>query len=199
MPSDAMIEAEFAAETGPWKVFYVKSNAAEVQQLVVPWFIAMYRLSYAKLDVIKQVMATATNLGLIECVQTAVEAFPVALNDVAKRVKAAVGLYFDFLGYPCSATSDSKTTDSSFNKPNIDIARNPHLSGLSRPGVPPIAWETKERHSALVLTVPSRRRDRMFLKFLSMSLVYTCVYLFILLSFHIYENWYILVYTGTTF
>ncbi len=43
-------------EIGPWIVFMVKSNAVEVQRLVVPWFIAMYGLSYAKslkLDVIK--------------------------------------------------------------------------------------------------------------------------------------------------
>ena len=40
-----------------------------------------------------------------------------------------------------------------FNKPIIDIAGNPHLAGLSRPGVPPIVWETKEKRTGLARTV----------------------------------------------
>ena len=42
---------------------------------------------------------------------------------------------------------------SDFEKPLIDITTNVHLSGLSRPGVPPIVWETKERHSTRARTV----------------------------------------------
>jgi hypothetical protein len=97
-----MASRDIETQLGPWKVFMVKSKAIEVQRLVVPWFIAMYRLSYSKslkLDVIKQVvMTTAPRLGLIECCKTAAAEFPVGLNDVAKRVIAAAGMYFDI---PC--------------------------------------------------------------------------------------------------
>ncbi len=40
-----------------------------------------------------------------------------------------------------------------FDKLIIKIATNPHLSGLSRPGVPSIVWETKERRATLARTV----------------------------------------------
>ena len=42
---------------------------------------------------------------------------------------------------------------SDFEKQLIDIATNVHLQGLIRPGVPPIVWETKERHSTRARTV----------------------------------------------
>ncbi len=45
----------------------------------------------------------------------------------------------------------TKTTD--FNEQIIDITTNPHLSGLSRQGVPTIVWEIKERHQARSHTV----------------------------------------------
>ena len=32
-----------------------------------------------------------------------------------------------------------------FSKPILDIATNPHLQDLARPGVPPLVWESKER------------------------------------------------------
>jgi hypothetical protein len=32
-----------------------------------------------------------------------------------------------------------------WSKPIIDVASNPHLEALARPGVPPIVWETKDR------------------------------------------------------
>ena len=32
-----------------------------------------------------------------------------------------------------------------FSKPILDVASNPHLRDLVRPGVPPIVWESKER------------------------------------------------------
>ena len=31
-----------------------------------------------------------------------------------------------------------------FSKPILDVASNPHLWDLVRPGVPPIVWKTKE-------------------------------------------------------
>ncbi len=86
-----------------------------MQRLVVLWLIARYRLSYSKslkLDAIKQViMTTATRLGLIEYCQTAAEDFPVVLTDIAKRVKAAAGMYFDIplFEYPYSGSTPSST------------------------------------------------------------------------------------------
>ncbi len=80
----------------------MKSNAVEVQRLVVPWLIAMYGLSYSKslkLDVIKQLsMAVGHFLGLMDHCKTAAAEFPVGLNYVVKLVKAAAGMYTDI---PC--------------------------------------------------------------------------------------------------
>ncbi len=74
----------------------VKFNALEVQRLVVPWLIAMYCLTYAKslkLDVIKQhIMAVVPLLGLLTNCKAAAEEFPVGLNDIAKKCKAAAGM-----------------------------------------------------------------------------------------------------------
>ncbi len=75
----------------------VKSNASEVQRLVVPWLIAIYCLSYPKslkLNVInQQIMAVGPLLGLLPNCKESTEEFPVGLNDVAKRVKAAAGMF----------------------------------------------------------------------------------------------------------
>jgi hypothetical protein len=75
----------------------VKSNALEVQRLVVLWLIAIYCLSYPKslkLDVIKQqIMAVRWLLGLLTNCKAATEEFPVGLNDIAKQVKAATGIF----------------------------------------------------------------------------------------------------------
>lgn len=43
--------------------------------------------------------------------------------------------------------------DIDFDKPIIDIASNPHLSGLTRAGVKPVVWESKEKHEAGSRTV----------------------------------------------
>jgi hypothetical protein len=54
-----MASNDIETQFGPWKLFTLKSNDVEVQGLVVPWFIAMYRLNYSKslkLNVIKQVV-----------------------------------------------------------------------------------------------------------------------------------------------
>ncbi len=66
-------------------------------------------------------------------------------------------------------------TPSDFERPLINVAANVHLSGLSRTGVPPIVWESKERHSALARTVLdpiTTSGQRLLLKFLGMSFVY---------------------------
>jgi hypothetical protein len=77
----------------------VKSNALKVQKLVVLWLIATYCLRYPKtlkLEVIKQqIMAVGPLLGLLPNCQAAAEEFSVGLNDVAKRVKAAAGMFID--------------------------------------------------------------------------------------------------------
>ena len=60
------------------------------------WLIVIYGLSYPKslkLDVIKQqIMAVAPLLGLLNNCIAAAEEFPVGLNDIAKRCKAAAGM-----------------------------------------------------------------------------------------------------------
>ncbi len=44
-------------------------------------------------------------------------------------------------------------TTSNFEKQLIDVSANVHLSRLSSQSVPPVVWETKERHSARACTV----------------------------------------------
>ena len=53
-----------------------------------------------------------------------------------------------------------KTVD--WTKPVLDVATNPHLKDLVRPGVPPIVWETKERKGSFARSVldPSPLLDR---------------------------------------
>ena len=64
---------------------------------------------------------------------------------------------------------------SDFERPLIGITTNVHLSGLSRPGVPPIVWETKDRHSTRARTVldpVATAGQRLLLEFLGMYFVY---------------------------
>jgi hypothetical protein len=64
---------------------------------------------------------------------------------------------------------------SDFERPLIDVVANVHLSGLSRPGVPPIVWETKERHCARARTVldpVATAEQLLLLEFLGMYFVY---------------------------
>ena len=69
----------------------------------------MYCLTYAKsikLDVIKQqIMAVTPLLGLLTNCKAAAEEYPVGLNDIAMRVKAAAGI----LSYPCQSISNALT------------------------------------------------------------------------------------------
>ena len=68
---------------------------------------------------------------------------------------------------------------SSFEMSLINVAANIHLSGLSRQGVPPVVWETKEKHSAracMVLNPIVTARQRRLLEFLGMSFVYISSY-----------------------
>ena len=68
---------------------------------------------------------------------------------------------------------------SDFERQLIDVLANKHLSGLSRPGVPPVVWETKERHSARACTVldpVATVGQRLLLEFLGMSFVYLSSY-----------------------
>ncbi len=60
---------------------------------------------------------------------------------------------------------------SDFDKQLIDIAGNTHLTTLSRPSVPPIVWETKERyssHARTVLKPITTAGQQVLLEFLSM-------------------------------
>ncbi len=68
---------------------------------------------------------------------------------------------------------------SNFEMSLINVAANIHLSGLSRPGVPPIVWETKELHSTRAHTVldpVATAGQRILLEFLGMFFVYLCSY-----------------------
>jgi hypothetical protein len=89
----------------------------------------------------------------------------------------------------------SKTID--FNTPIIDIAANPHLSGLTRLGVPPIVWETKERRATNARTVLdpiSTAGQEVLLEFLGMSCIYFCSsYLYILVCTS--TSFYILIFS----
>ena len=65
-----------------------------------------------------------------------------------------------------------------WSTPVIHIASNPHLQALTRPGVLPIVWETKERRSANARTVLepiSTAGQEILLHFLG-NIVYTSTY-----------------------
>ncbi len=70
-------------------------------------------------------------------------------------------------------TSILAVKPSDFERLLIDVAANVHLSGLSRPGVPPVVWETKDKQSARVRTVldPVAIAGQQLLEFLGMSFV----------------------------
>ena len=59
-----------------------------------------------------------------------------------------------------------------WSKPIINIASNPHLKALARPGVPPIVWETSERMKATnahtVLDPITTAGQKVLLEFLGM-------------------------------
>ena len=80
----------------------MKANAMAIQRQVVPWFIALFGISYAKaikLETVKEMLkALCTKLGLIPDVEAAAKAFPLGFAEVTKRVKSAAGIiYFDIL------------------------------------------------------------------------------------------------------
>ena len=86
-------------EVGPWVAFFDKTNAMTVQRLVVPWFVALYGLKYAKsikLDMLKEmVIALSPRLDLVGFdVKVAAEEFPVGFTEVAKRAKCAAGVIY---------------------------------------------------------------------------------------------------------
>ena len=128
---------DIATDLGPWEILLVKSNASEVQRMVVPWLIAMYGLTYAKsikLDVIKQqIMAVTPLLGLLTNCKEVAEEYPVGLNDIARRVKAAAGK----LSYPCSVKTQCSncapsTTERAMRNHRIDM-RNTLISLFETP------------------------------------------------------------------
>ncbi len=93
---------------------------------------------------------------------------------------------------------------SNFERPLINIVANVHLSGLSRPGVPPVVWETKDRHSARahkVLDPIVTAGQRLLLEFLGMSFIYLSSYWILVCVLKVNQlcgmNKYILVYTCT--
>ena len=91
---------------GPWIILKKKANSTLLQKRIVPWFIAMYGLSYAKsikLEVVKEMLiAVCDSLNILEDSMTseeAAKAYPIGFADIAKNVKAAAGMYLYIL-YP---------------------------------------------------------------------------------------------------
>ena len=73
-----------------------------VQRLIVPWFVALYGLKYAKsmkMDMIKEmVIALGPKLDFVGFnVKTAAEEFPVGFTEVAKRAKSAAGIMYWYM------------------------------------------------------------------------------------------------------
>jgi hypothetical protein len=84
---------------GPWAWFDIKANAYILQGHIVPWLISNYGLNYAKtmkLDIIKQIIvAVCDEEHYLRCIMSALEAadiFPLALTDVARKVRLAAGM-----------------------------------------------------------------------------------------------------------
>ena len=91
---------------GPWQILRHKAKSTLLQKQIVPWFIAMYGLSYAKsikLEVLKEMLiAVCDSLKILEIGMTseeAAKAYPIGFADIAKNVKAAAGMYLYIL-YP---------------------------------------------------------------------------------------------------
>ena len=91
---------------GPWDILTKKANSTLLQKRIVPWFIAMYGLSYAKsikLEVVKEMLiAVCDSLNIREDTSSmtseeAAKACPIGFADIAKRVKAAAGMYLYLL------------------------------------------------------------------------------------------------------
>ena len=94
---------------GPWYVFTVKSNATALQRHIVPWFIALMGLEYAKSIKIKMVkemvLALCSDLHFVafDGEEMAAE-YPFGLTEVSRRAKVAAGTnaFVHFLFIPCS-------------------------------------------------------------------------------------------------
>jgi hypothetical protein len=87
-------------KAGPFEAFDKKQVASLMQKFIVPWNIAIHGLSYAKKltekDIKAQLIAIidSENLmpGYASCAEQASK-YSVAFGDLAKRVKAAAGMY----------------------------------------------------------------------------------------------------------
>jgi hypothetical protein len=85
---------------GPFASFNEWSVASAIQKSIVPWSIAMFRFGYPKLQTIKtyrEMMIAIINAeqllpGHPDCTKEA-RAYPVAFNDLLRKVKHAAGIY----------------------------------------------------------------------------------------------------------
>ena len=98
--SPSAAKKEIVVKTGPFAVFSEKRTASLMQKFIVPWNIAIHGLSYAKKltekDIKAQLIAIIDSENLMPgYASCAVEAskYSVAFGDLAKRVKAAAGMY----------------------------------------------------------------------------------------------------------
>ena len=81
---------------GQWVVFIDKANTIIVQRYVVPWMIALYRMSYQKnmkQELVKEMAITLS--GTFDFapfdLDEAAEEYPVGIAEVTKRIKSAAG------------------------------------------------------------------------------------------------------------
>ena len=72
---------EIDVKTGPFAAFGEKWTASLMQKFIVPWNIAIHRLSYSKKLTDKDIKAQQASK------------YSIAFGDFAKRVKAAAGMY----------------------------------------------------------------------------------------------------------
>ncbi len=81
---------------GPWMLFLDKANTIIVQRYVVPWMIALYRMSYQKKmkqELVKEmVIALSSTFDFAQFdLEEAAEEYPVGFAEVIKRIKTAAG------------------------------------------------------------------------------------------------------------
>lgn len=94
------VKREIDVNAGPFAAFLDKKAASAMQKFIVPWNIALHGLSFAKKLTDKEIKSQliaiidSENLlpGFDNCAEIAAK-HSVAFGDLAKRVKAAAGMY----------------------------------------------------------------------------------------------------------
>ena len=87
-------------QMGPFASFNLRKISSSIQQSIVPWSIALFGYSFPKLqtfDTYREMMIAIIDEekllpGHPDCAKEA-KAYPVAFNDLVKKVKHAAGMY----------------------------------------------------------------------------------------------------------